>query len=614
MTEGTNSKWGSDRLWNRVAMVSAIFTVLICVLLVANYIQYKKADPVDMTVINSLVERLARNPSDSVLRKDIRTLDLLSRKAYFTSQWQIKMGGYLLIAFVAVIIISLQIIEYRKKITPVLSATGEDEAMVHHQKARKWIVLGGSALLLLAVVFAVLASNEMADRFNTLARGPVPENPAVAEEVNDVQPAAAETTGQSTDPATEEQETTSLPSGITEKSPDTSSVQKTTVVVKPAEVTATDNYPNFRGAGGAGIALKKNVPVQWDGSSGRNILWKTAIPLPGNNSPVIWGDNVFITGANAAEREVYCLDRNTGKIKWTAKVGSGTKNPNISEDTGLAAPTAATDGTGVYAIFPTGDIAGIDMEGKKIWERNLGMPDNHYGHSSSLMIYRDKVIVQYDQRTAPRLMALSSKTGETVWSTDRPVKVSWSSPIVVNTGKRTEIILTAEPYVASYDPANGKELWKIACISGEVGPSLAYANGIVFSVNEYSMLSAIKTGDQPSILWENNEYLSEVSSPAANDKYLFLCTSYGTIVCYDAVTGEKYWEHDIGESIYSSPVIAEGKVYIMDRAGVMHIIKADKEFAIIGEPKLGEESVCTAAFTNGRIYLRGYTDLYCIGQ
>jgi outer membrane protein assembly factor BamB len=254
------------------------------------------------------------------------------------------------------------------------------------------------------------------------------------------------------------------------------------------------------------------------------------------------------------------------------------------------------------------------MNGNKTWERDLGLPGNHYGHASSLMLYKENILVQFDQTSAPKVMALSAKTGKTVWITDRPVKVSWSSPIVVNTGKRTEMITTAEPFVAAYNPANGQELWKIDCISGEVGPSLAYANGIVFAVNDYSNLSAIKLGDQPSILWENNDYLSDIPSPAANDKYLFLSTSYGTVVCYDALTGEKYWEKDFGKSIYSSPMIVEKKVYLLDVTGVMHIFSADKEFKLIGEPKLGEYSACTPAFTDGRIYIKGEANLYCIGK
>jgi len=593
-TEVESKNWGSDRLWNRIATASGIFAFVICILLIANYIQVKKSDPVNMTVINSLVERLHENPSDADLRKEIRTLDLLSRKAYFTSQWQIRTGGYLLLASVALMIISLQVVEYRRKINPVVAPGSEDETMFQRKKARTWIVTGGGAILVLAVIFAFLSSNDLADNFNKLSQGKPVDNTAV--------PDSSSSVISNTIP-----ETTASEASAPIKS-DTSAANAATVAV------STDNFPNFRGNGGIGTAAKKNIPVSWDGAAGTNVLWKTTIPLPGYNSPILWGDKLFVTGANSDKREIYCIDRNSGKISWTFIVGADKKDVTIKDETGYSAPTAVTDGKGVYAIFPTGEIAAVDMNGNKIWERDLGVPKNYYGHSSSLMLYKDNIIVQLDQTASPKVMALSAATGKTVWSTDRPVKVSWSSPILVNTGKRSELILVAEPYVASYNPANGQELWKIDCITGEVGPSLAYANGIVFSVNDYSKLTAIKVGDQPTVLWENNDYLSDIPSPAANDKYLFLPTSYGTVVCYDNQTGQKYWEKDFSNNIFSSPMIVEGKVYLLDRTGVMHIFKADREFSLVGESALGEQSACTPAFTDGRIYLRGDKNLYCIGK
>lgn len=580
-------------------MVAGVFAVLICVLLVANYVQLKKTDPVNMTVIYSLQDRLYTNPADSVLRTEIRTLDLLSRKAYFTSQWQIRTGGYILLICVAILIIAMQVVEYRKKINPVLSEDSEDETMLQNRKARKWIVIGGGLILITAVAFGIMSSNDLENRLNNLGNG---ISPSFEQDVADGDITVTDLT------AGTEVAADSLAGSF-----ETAATALTTPS-ETASAASTDNFPNFRGTGGTGITSKRNIPVSWDGKAGTNILWKTAIPLSGHNSPVVWGDRVFITGATIVRQEVYCLDRNSGEILWTAQIGSGSKKPTVTEETGFAASSAVTDGKGVYVIFSTGDIAAVDMSGKKVWEKDLGLPDNYYGHASSLMLHNGNIIVQFDQRTSQKIMALSAATGNTVWSTIRQNKISWSSPIVVNTGSRTEIITVAEPYVAAYNPANGQELWKIDCISGEVGPSLAYANGIVYSVNDYSKLSAIKLGAQPTILWENNEYLSDIPSPVATDKYLFLATSYGTAVCYDAVTGQKYWEQDFGKSIYSSPMIVENKVYLQDITGVMHIFNADKEFKLLGEPKLGEYSASTPAFTNGRIYIRGEENLYCIGQ
>ena len=211
-------------------------------------------------------------------------------------------------------------------------------------------------------------------------------------------------------------------------------------------------------------------------------------------------------------------------------------------------------------------------------------------------------------------MALAAKTGEQIWKTSRDVKISWSSPILVNTGTQTEAMLVAEPFVISYNPTTGKELWRFNCISGEVGPSLAYADGVVFSVNDYSKLAALKIGSSPQLLWESDEYMSDIPSPVATSKYLFLPTSYGMMICYDAKTGEKYWEKDFATPTYASPMLADGNVYQMDKKGMMHIFKADKTYTVVNESSLGEGSVCTPAFVAGKIIIRGDKNLYCIGK
>lgn len=586
--ENQHYRWGSNLFWSRTAWIAGIFALLICVLLIFNYIQYKKSDPINMSVMNTLVERLYQNPDDAALREQIRSLDLLWRKAYFTSQWQIRTGGLFLLAAVALVIISMQVIEYRKKINPALSAGHTDEMLFQNQKARKWIIAGGGLILAVAVSFAFMTSHDLSQNFKKQLAQSTTEEAENADKAEVVEPV--------------------------EVVADTASVVATTDSMAVAKVS-TDNFVSFRGNGGAGIIKKSNVPVSWDGATGKNIRWKTSIPLTGFSSPVVWGDYVFVTGGNSSKQEVYCIDGNTGKILWGVAVGKpDAKKPKVSHDTGHSAPTPVTDGKAVYAIFATGDIAAIDFQGKKLWEKDLGLPKNHYGHSSSLLLFNESVIVQYDQTGSAKVMALSVKNGETIWSTDRPVKVSWSSPILVNTGKRNELMLVADPYVASYNPANGKELWKIDCIGGEVGPSLAYANGIVFTVNEYSKLCAVKVGDEPTVLWENSDLLSDIPSPVANDKYLFMVTSYGILVCFDALSGEKYWEHDFGNPVYSSPMLVNDRIYLLDRNGVMYIFKADKEFKLTGESKLGEKSACTPAFTNGRIYIRGDKNLYCIGE
>ena len=613
--------------WKKIAIVAASFSFVISMLLIVNYLQYQRIDPVETELINTLVERLNEDPENNQLRDEIRVVDLLARKAYFTSQWQIRTGGYLLLISVIILIIALQILNWNKKELPDFD--NRADTFIDKKNARKWISISGGGIIVIALFFAFLTHNQLSQSFG-MALKPKAEPNLIAENLevsNSVDEIIIE------ENITEEEliaEEEIIPEDtlqeeivkLIEELKPTKQIDTTEKVVEIAEFPSykeiISNFNTFRGPGGNGIAYQKNIPTNWDGASGKNVLWKTKIPLHGYNSPVIWGDKLFLSGADANSREVYCIDRNTGKILWNKKAdniqGSPPTSPKVTGDTGHAAPTVATDGRRVYAIFANGDIIAFDMDGNHVWSRNLGGTDNHYGHSSSLMLFRNMLIVQYDSKKSARIMALATKSGETIWNTPRKVKISWASPVVVFTGKQTEIILSADPFVASYNPYSGAENWKIDCIYGEVGPSVAYSDSIVFATNEYASLVAIKIGKKPEILWESDEFLSDVPSPVATKDLLFLVTSYGVVACYDTKTGTKHWEHEYDYGFYSSPILVEGKIYILDKIGVTHIFSASKEFKAIASSGIGEEAMTTPAFADGRIYIRGNTHLYCIGK
>jgi len=590
-----NSK--NNELWKKIAYGTAFFAVFIAILLIVNYIQYSQLDPVNAKIIENLMQRLNEDPNNEALREEIRSIDLLSRKAYFTSQWQIRMGGYLLLAAVALFVIAMQILLSGKREVEYLE---KDEAFFAQAKARKWLIFGGLSLVMLALISAFLSHKQLENTFvQNIANDSLPSDSLSAEnnQVNENEELAAEELSD------------------TLKNIDSLAIEQTPF---PTAKEVAENYATFRGIAGNGVVYKKNVPTKWNGTSKQNILWKIKTPLQGYNSPIIWGDKLFVSGADETKREVYCFDRNTGKFLWTHQVknvaGSPSSAPKVTADTGHAAPTLATDGRRVYAIFSNGDVVAVDMEGNRVWARNLGVMGNHYGHSSSLMLFQDKLIVQYDQKSEAKVMALNILTGKTVWSTPRKVKISWASPIVVSTGKQTEVILVADPYVASYNPYTGKENWKIDCIFGEVGPSAAYADGVVFATNEYANLSAIKLGETPEILWQSDEYMSDVPSPIATKDYLFLITSYGAVACYGSKDGKKLWEHEFSTGFYGSPVLVNNSIYLIDMKGNTHIFIASDKFNLIATNPLGENSTCTPAFADGRIYIRGKENLYCIGK
>ena len=600
------------RLLENISLGSAVFAVVLCVLIIVNFIQVKRADPLNSKAMTVLVGKLQNDPGNEQLREEIRTLDLLARKAFFTTQWQVRTGGYLLFISILLLVSCIKTIELIRAKLPEEPGGKPLMFWETRQLKRTWLMYSGAGLIILTILMAWLTHNDLgtelrSGKMQDAGSGMQDAGSRTQDAGSGIQDPGSRMQDVGSPTANNQQPITNNQANIPQPASEYPSWQ---------EVRA--NFPCFRGPGGIGITDRTGIPTSWDGKTGKNIKWKTAIPLQGYNSPVIWDDRIYLSGAGEAKREVYCIDALNGKIIWTAKVdkipGSPSALPTVNKETGFAAPSLATDGRRVYAIFANGDLIALDTNGSPVWSKNLGLPTNHYGHSSSLMVYRDILIIQYDQRNSPAVMGLSGKTGEQVWKTARNVKISWASPSLINTGNRMELIIAAEPSVASYDPLTGKQLWSLDCISGEVGPSLAYASGIVFSVNEYSTLSAIRISDPSKVLWENNEYLSDVPSPVATDKYLFLLTSYGTAVCYDAAAGTKYWEHDFGNPVYSSPMLAEGKVFIMDKKGMMYIIRADKEFALVLQCPLGEGSFCTPAFTNGHIFIRGDKNLYCIGK
>ena len=557
------------QLWynvaQRVALVAVVFAVILSVLMIVNYIQIKSIDPLNSKAINQLMLQLQENQNDEALKEQIRALDLLARKAYFTYQWQIRTGGFLLFALVLTFLIALKYMNSLNVQLPNLNEESESENTWENKLlARKYIIFSGLGLFVLAFVLGVLTENEL----STIG---IAKNKSTNES--------------SSFPSLEE---------------------------------IKNNWPNFRGPEGIGIAYNTNVPTKWNGKSGENILWKTEIPIHGYNSPIIWGKKIFLSGADRQTQVVFCFDSDSGIILWQKELndipGSPENKPGITDNAGYAAPTMATDGTRVFVIFGTGDVACLDFEGNRIWAKNLGVPDNHYGHSSSLITYQDLLLVQYDQKTGGHLIALKTETGDLVYDKTRNTEISWASPIAINTGNRYEVILNSNPAVISYNPRTGQELWRVDCMMGDVAPSLAYADGIVFAVNEYARLAAIKFEGTPEILWDFDYDLSEVASPLATKDFVFVAASYGTISCFDSKTGERYWFQDFKDGFYSSPILVGDNVYLMDMMGVMYIFKAEKEFNLVNKCELGEEAVTIPVFMHDRIYIRGLRNLYCIGE
>jgi outer membrane protein assembly factor BamB len=387
------------------------------------------------------------------------------------------------------------------------------------------------------------------------------------------------------------------------------------------------NWHRFRGFAGAGVTSLTDIPTKWDGASGSGILWKTQVPLPGHNSPVVWKDRIFLSGANYEKREVYCFDASSGKIIWTGEVPTepGAAALDITADTGLAASTVATDGARVYAIFPAGDLAAFDFEGNLLWHKSLGVPKNIYGHAASLEAWQGRVLVQYDQANPEdnrsHLYAFDGATGDMAWDAKRPVANSWSTPIVAKVGKDYQLITAAEPWMIAYDPSDGKEIWRAKCLDGSIAPSPILAGDQVIAVAPGEKSVAIRTGGTGDITgthitWANEDIAPEIGSPVADDHRIYLIDTYGTLYVVNSKDGKLLYQHDFeNENVKASPTFVSGKLYVLALGGTMYIgTPGEKEFTLEAKNALGDECNASPAFMAGRIYIRGTNYLYCIGK
>ena len=597
-----------------IALVSGIFCITVALLLLLNFIQMSKNKPLESQALVSLVKRLSQEPNSEELKQEIRNFDLLARKAYFNSQWQVKTGGYLLLFGAIVFALSLRVfIGLKSKIEEPLIK--EEDDLTSRIMTQRWVMITGTLLILvgLGASFATVDYLKTYDVNESLAAAKTAGNEEQIEvikvgEIPQVtQPASADSATAAVVPAAALADSSSAVAAP---------VAEAAKITFPTSNAIRANASSFRGPFGNGVFFQKGTPVEWDATSGKNVIWKTKVPKPGYNSPVIWGNKLFLSGGDNQSREVYCFDVNTGKILWKQPVdkiqGSPATPPKVTEDTGMAAPSLTTDGNRVYAIFANGDIISFDMDGNRVWARNLGLPDNHYGHSSSLVMLKDKVYVQYDTNKSRKLIAINASTGETLWETARKGKISWASPILAEINGKFQVVLSTEPMVAGYDAESGKELWSVDCMMGEVGPSPAFGNGLIFAANEYAKLVAIDPVKNTKV-WESDEFMPEVASPVTANGLLFIATSYGVLACYDALSGEKYWTKEDGPGYYSSPVIADNKLYTFDTSGKMRVFEVAKTEKILGEGNAGEKITTTPAFANGRMYMRTPEFIYCIG-
>lgn len=550
------------------ALIGAAFMAIFMVLLVGNLVGSGLLGPRRETRLAALKVQVLKEPDNQALLSEIRQLDLKIRRDRLWRLAFADTAAYLLLGSIVVLVVAGKRASGMTKELPRPQPVLErGEWQAKEAKQARWGVAGG-----LAVLAAGMLLVGMTKWVSFVQEG-------------DGGPPYA--------PAEERQQ----------------------------------QWPRFRGPGGAGISAYTNIPTSWNVKTGEGIAWKTPVPLKGHSSPVVWGDRVFLSGADPNMRQVYCFDGKSGQLLWTGEVPTAPLPAGevfeINEDTGYACPTVATDGRRVYAMFPTGDVAGFDFNGKRLWHKSLGRPDNAYGYASSLETWQKLVLIDYDQSDGKdgksRFFALDGVTGQAAWEAKRNLPSTWTSPIVVDVAGQPQLITVADPNVVSYNPASGKELWRVKCVGGDLAPSPICAGGLVLAIQPFSQMVAIKPTGQGEvtkthIAWKGEDGIPDICSPVSDGKYVYLLDSEGLITCYNVADGKKVYEHDLKEPCRASPSIVGDKLYILSLKGVMHIAQAGPAYKELGKCELNEEFFASPAFVDGRIYLRGVKNLYCIGQ
>lgn len=395
----------------------------------------------------------------------------------------------------------------------------------------------------------------------------------------------------------------------------------------PAAVTEApgDRWARFRGAVGAGVAQFDELPLHWDAASGEGVVWSTELPLPGSNSAIIWEDRLFVTGADEHRREVYCLDAHTGERVWTVPVAEGESWPvaRMHRMTGYAAPTGATDGERIYASFPTGHVLALDFDGNRVWERWFDFSEDIYGRATSPVLHGELLYLQIDLGKPDigesHMLALDRTTGETVWRIERPVQGSWTTPIVIDTGEREELITSAKPWVIAYDPATGEEFWRVRCIEGDSAPSPIHANGRIYVANIYAELTAILPGGSGNVTgthidWSVRGQFPDITSPLSDGERVWTLHTSGVLGCYDAGTGEQQYMERLGMRFRASPSLVGERVVLVGEAGESLVIAAGGEFEQLGAGGFAEAVYATPSFAHGRMYVRGVSHIFCVGD
>lgn len=422
---------------------------------------------------------------------------------------------------------------------------------------------------------------------------------------------------------------------------------------------AASDWPAWRGPAGTGSTTETKLPERW--SATENVAWKAPLGGLGVSSPIVSGNVIVVTSqlgsgvrapgnhprlvqggnadaageralqaaAAAGERTFFLVEafnRADGKRLWEYRVEAAGNLPGVHDKHNLASPSPVTDGQMVYAWFGTGQIVALDMTGKLVWQRHLGAEispfDVIWGHSSSPMLFEDTLILLCDHAPASYLLAVDKRTGRERWRADRGKgKLSYSTPLVVDTPAGPELIVNSSERVDAYNPRTGALLWYTGSTNRFPIPMPVFSDGMIYMSRGYRSgpYMAIRPGGRGDvtgthIVWEAQTGAPYISSLVHDAGLLYMATDVGGVTVVDAKTGERVWQQRIEGIFSASPVAGDGKIYFASETGETIVMKSGRTPEVIARNDIGERLMASPAISNGQIFLRTDNQLFAIGR
>ncbi len=418
-------------------------------------------------------------------------------------------------------------------------------------------------------------------------------------------------------------------------------------VLCASSILGADEWPRWRGPSDDGMA-RGDAPTQW--SDTQNIKWKATIPGRGFSSPVIWGEQIFLTtavngaqnlvrgrGPGAAEVEqpeqqllVMALDRKTGKKLWenvalTVKPHEG-YHPKYGS---FASNSPVTDGKVLIAFFGSRGVYAYDLKGKKLWEKDLGIRmkmRNAFGEGTAPVLHDNTLLLNFDHEAEGFLVALDKTSGKELWRQARNEVSNWAPPLVIQHQGKKQVILPGTRKTIAYDFATGKPVWEVKGLGLNIIPAPVKHQDMVIVMSGFRdpNLLAVKLGREgdltgtDAVVWTNQRGNSYTPSPVLHQGKLYFLTDNGMISCFDAATGKPYYHQQRLPKPYNfkaSPVGANGKLYLASEEGDVIVLKMGEQYEVLATNTLADQFfVASPAIADGEIYLRGQNTLFCISE